>query len=91
MQVLFWHWRGVSMPDSLPVVGQAPAPGPQLPDQAVVLPQSEPLRAPNASAGQAAEVPSQRSGASQVPVEGRHSTVLPEMLQVPRLPGRLQT
>jgi hypothetical protein len=90
-QVLFEQVRGVSVPLSLPVVGQAPAPGPQVPVQVVVLPQSVPLRAVTASAGQVGEVPSQRSGASQVPVDGRHSTVLPEMLQVPTLPARLHT
>ncbi len=81
----------MSVPPSVPVVGQVPLPGAQEPDQAVVLPQSVPLRAANRSAGQAPAMPSQRSGASHVPVEGRHSTVLPEMVQVPTLPVRLHT
>lgn len=84
------HVREVLVPDSVPLTGQVPAPAVQLPLQVVVLPQSVPLRAVVASAGQRPPTPSQRSGASQVPVEGRHSTLDPRMVQVPTEPARLQ-
>lgn len=83
--------RDVDVPASVPVVGQVPAPGVQTPLQLEVEPQSLPFRAVRASAGQTGLAPSHRSGASQVFVDARHSTLAPRMEQVPTLPARLQT
>lgn len=83
--------RDVDVPASVPVVGHAPAPGVQTPLQLEVEPQSLPFRAVRASAGHVGPTPSHRSGASQVFVDARHSTLAPRMEQVPMLPARLQT
>lgn len=83
--------RDVDEPASVPVVGHVPAPGVQTALQLVVEPQSLPFRAVMASAGQTGLAPSHRSGASQVFVEARHSTLEPRTAQVPTLPARLQT
>lgn len=83
--------RDVDEPASVPVVGHVPGPGLQTPVQLEVEPQSLPFRAVMASAGQTAPTPSHRSGASQVFVDARHSTLEPRMEQVPTLPARLHT
>jgi len=90
-QALFEHVRVVEAPASAPAVGQAvPMAGAHVPLQVVVVPQSIPLRAVVASAGQAGLVPSHCSGASQGPTERRHSTLDPRLLHAPTLPTRLQ-
>ena len=81
--------RDVEVPASVPEVGQLPAPGEQDPLHMVELPQSAPLRAVVASAGQTGLTPSHCSGASQVLVDWRHSVLAPSIEQVPMLPVRL--
>jgi hypothetical protein len=75
-------------PISVPVVAHAPGAGEHWPVHMVAVPQSAPFRAVSTSLGHAVAPSSHDSGASQVPVEGRHTTFAPTGEHIPALPCR---